>query len=141
MLLSNPVHYRDSRTEGMLKMAFSRMDRERLYEITGSQFMEINTAFQLMAEQEYRKELLEQAENMLLMPDLFSYFLSGRWGASIPSLQPHRCWMPLKKTGLKRYWKVWVFLPDIKTGAHAGNPVGSLRNEIQRSWVWDLWMS
>lgn len=53
MLLSSPVHYRDSRTEGMLKKAFSRMNRERLYEITGSQFMEINTAFQLMAEQEY----------------------------------------------------------------------------------------
>lgn len=76
-LSGNPIHYRDVRTEGMLKKAFSRMDKERFYEITGNQFMEINTAFQLMAEQEYRKEMLEQADSMLLMPDLFSYFLSG----------------------------------------------------------------
>lgn len=76
-LLSNPIHYRDQRTEGMLEKAFKQIDRERLYEITGNQFMEINTAFQLMADLEQRKELFEQAEYMLLMPDLFNYYLSG----------------------------------------------------------------
>jgi rhamnulokinase len=76
-LLSNPIHYRDQRTEGMLKKAFEQISRERFYEITGNQFMEINTVFQLMADIEQRSTLLEQAEHMLLMPDLFNYYLSG----------------------------------------------------------------
>ena len=47
-LMGNPVHYRDARVGGMLKEAFLRMDREEFYRITGNQFMEINTAFQLL---------------------------------------------------------------------------------------------
>lgn len=76
-LLANPIHYRDQRTNGMLQKAFTRIERQKFYKITGNQFMEINTAFQLMADTEQRSELLEQAETMLLMPDLFQYYLSG----------------------------------------------------------------
>ena len=39
--------------------------------------MELNTLFQLMAVKERRPELLERADALLLMPDLFQYFLSG----------------------------------------------------------------
>ena len=76
-LLENPVHYRDGRTEGALEKGFALIDRERFYEITGIQFMEINTTFQLLALKEQRPELLDRAESLLLMPDLFNYFLSG----------------------------------------------------------------
>ena len=53
------------------------IDKKRFYEITGNQFMEINTAFQLLYLLKNRKDLLEQADKMLLMPDLFNYFLTG----------------------------------------------------------------
>ncbi len=46
-LLENPVHYRDKRNIGMLNKAFSYIPQEELYNITGNEFMEINTAFQL----------------------------------------------------------------------------------------------
>lgn len=133
MLLSSPVHYRDARTEGMLKKAFSRMDRERLYEITGSQFMEINTAFQLMAEQEYREELLEQAESMLLMPDLFSYFLSGEMGSEYTIASTTQMLDAVKKD-----WSGEVLeglgLPSriLKPVLMPGTRLGSLRDEICR---------
>lgn len=80
-LLSNPIHYRDGRTEGMLQEAFGQIDRERFYEITGNQFMEINTVFQLMADVRQRPGLLKLAKRLLLMPDLFNYFLSGEMAA------------------------------------------------------------
>lgn len=76
-LLENPVHYRDTRTEGMLENAFALLPREEFYEITGNQFMEINTAFQLRSLAVYRPELLERADTMLFMPDLFAYLLTG----------------------------------------------------------------
>ena len=77
-LLENPVHYRDARTAGMLEEAFRRINREDFYRVTGIQFMEINTAFQLLSLRLNRPELLERADTLLLMPDLFQYFLTGQ---------------------------------------------------------------
>lgn len=76
-LLENPVHYRDGRTGGMSRPVLRRIGKDRLYEITGLQLMEINTLFQLVYLKKERPELLERADKMLLMPDLFSYYLSG----------------------------------------------------------------
>ena len=76
-LLDNPVHYRDGRTAGMMEKTLNMVGRDPLYELTGNQLMEINTLFQLMAVKERRPELLERADALLLMPDLFQYFLSG----------------------------------------------------------------
>ncbi len=76
-LLENPVHYRDKRTEGMLELAFSRYDKERFYELSGNQFMEINTVFQLLSLTNSRQLLLPRAKTLLLMPDLLNYFLTG----------------------------------------------------------------
>lgn len=76
-LIGNPVHYRDGRTAGMLAKTVSRIGKDRFYEITGTQFMEINTVFQLAALREQEPESLERADTMLLMPDLFNYFLTG----------------------------------------------------------------
>lgn len=76
-LLENPVHYRDDRTKGMFEKAFLYLDKEEFYQITGNQFMEINTVFQLLYLVQNRKELMERADIMLLMPDLLNYMLTG----------------------------------------------------------------
>ena len=77
-LLGNPVHYRDARTDGMLEAAFSRVSRERIYEITGLQFLPFNTMYQLLALSRSRSPLLDVAETLLMMPDLFGWLLTGR---------------------------------------------------------------
>jgi rhamnulokinase len=77
-LLGNPVHYRDARTEGMIDAASRLVSRERIYEITGLQFMPFNTAFQLLALKTADSPLLEVAETLLMMPDLFGWLLTGR---------------------------------------------------------------
>jgi rhamnulokinase len=77
-LLGNPVHYRDARTDGMLATAFERIPRERIYEITGLQFLPFNTVYQLLALSQSRSPLLEVAETLLMMPDLFGWLLTGR---------------------------------------------------------------
>ncbi|MGL5646366.1 MAG: rhamnulokinase [Clostridium sp.] len=76
-ILENPIHYRDNRTVGMIEESFKKIDREDFYKITGNQFMEINTAFQLLSLKENRGYLLERADTMLLIPDLFNYLLTG----------------------------------------------------------------
>ena len=54
------------------------MPKEKLYGITGIQFMELNTLFQLISLKKYRPWMLERADKMLFMPDLFAYMLTGK---------------------------------------------------------------
>lgn len=56
-LIENPVHYRDKRNDGMVEKSSDYMSRERLYDITGIQFMDFNTLFQLLSLKENRPYL------------------------------------------------------------------------------------
>lgn len=77
MLLGDPVHYRDSRTEGMVEKALQTMPADALYAATGSQIMGINTLFQLLAAKENDPETWKRAKRLLFMPDLFAHALCG----------------------------------------------------------------
>ena len=77
-LVQNPVHYRDTRTRGMLKASEKYISNSELYLKTGNQLMEINTAFQLLALKEKKPQLLKRAKRLLFMPDLLAYFLTGK---------------------------------------------------------------
>ena len=73
-LISTPVCYRDDRTKGMLELAFEKLPKEEFFQHAANQFMEINTAFQLLSS----VSELESADKLLFMPDLFNYFLTGK---------------------------------------------------------------
>ncbi|MEA3345223.1 MAG: rhamnulokinase family protein [Chloroflexota bacterium] len=77
-LVGNPYHYRDSRTDGMMEEAFRRVPRREIFERTGIQFMQINTLYQLLAMAQSNSAQLESAEGLLMMPDLFNFWLTGR---------------------------------------------------------------
>lgn len=76
-LLGNPRHYRDPHTEGAMEAAFQKVKKEEIYRRTGLQFMRINSLYQLLALQRDRSPLLDIAEHILFIPDLFHYFLTG----------------------------------------------------------------
>lgn len=75
-LLGNPVCYRDARTAGMTEKLFETLTPTEHYATTGIQVMEINTLAQLLSIKGTAQ--LEAAEHLLFMPDLFSYFLTGK---------------------------------------------------------------
>lgn len=75
-LLGNPVCYRDARTAGMTEKLFETLNPTEHYATTGIQVMEINTLAQLLSIKGTAQ--LEAAEHLLFMPDLFSYFLTGK---------------------------------------------------------------
>ncbi len=76
-LLGNPRHYRDPRTRGQLEKAWGVVSREEIFGLTGLQFMELNTLYQLLAMKEENPGLLDMAESFLMMPDLFHWWLTG----------------------------------------------------------------
>jgi rhamnulokinase len=76
-LLGNPYHYRDSRTDGVMDAVFERVPRERIYNITGTQFLTFNTLYQLFAACRATPLFLKAASRFGTIPDIFNYWLTG----------------------------------------------------------------
>jgi rhamnulokinase len=76
-ILGFPFAYRDGRTKGAMEGFFERIPREKIYQITGIQFLPFNTLFQLYALVRDKSPLLEHIAGLLFMPDLFNYLLTG----------------------------------------------------------------
>ena len=76
-LLGNPYHYRDTRTEGMYDEAFKRVSKEDIYKETGIAYNWFNTIFQLLSAKLSDDSTLKEAKTLLMMPDLFNFFLTG----------------------------------------------------------------
>src|SRR6266704_576065 len=76
-LVGNPVHYRDERTQGAMERVCALIPRQELYARTGIQLMPINTLFQLASMAEADDPSLAAASSLLMMADLFHYWLSG----------------------------------------------------------------
>jgi len=76
-LVGNPYHYRDARTIGMLAAAFARVPPEEIFCQTGVRSWQINTLFQLFSMVQNRDPQLNAAATLLMIPDLFAYWLSG----------------------------------------------------------------
>jgi sugar (pentulose or hexulose) kinase len=77
-LLSNPCHYRDKRTDGMMDEAFRRVPKKEIYAHTGIQFMFFNTIYQVLSEVVHQTPALAGSHQLLFMPDLINCWLTGR---------------------------------------------------------------
>ncbi|MFF2996773.1 rhamnulokinase family protein [Streptomyces sp. NPDC057950] len=80
-LLGNPVHYRDTRTEGVAEQVWARVPAAELYATTGLQYAPFNTLYQLTAARSTAQ--LAHAERLLLIPDLLAYWLTGEAGTEL----------------------------------------------------------
>ncbi len=77
-LIDVPYCYRDTRTQGTIEKSTKYIPLNELYSYTGNSIAEINTLFQLLAHKEEEPEMLENADKLLLMPDLINYLLTGK---------------------------------------------------------------
>ena len=80
-LLGNPVHYRDARTNDIMDVVFDIVPRAEIFGVTGLQFIQLNTIFQLYSMRHSRDPQLDHAARLLMMPDLLNYWLTGRQAA------------------------------------------------------------
>lgn len=77
-LLGLPYCYRDPHTDGAaLRFFENRMDAPTLYGLSGIQFMDFNSVFQLATLRDRGSKALEQADKILFIPDALSYMLCG----------------------------------------------------------------
>ena len=126
-LVNPPWSYRDGRTEAGVAAVHAKIGPEELYRRTGLQFLPFNTIYQLAAERR-----LAEADQLLLVPDLVSYFLTGRavcerTNASTTGLLDIRSgdWDPelLALVGLDPAQLPALVDPGTVVGEHDGTPV------------------
>jgi rhamnulokinase len=77
-LLENPFHYRDTRTVGVMERALKILTPKMVYGITGIQFLPFNTLYQLYVAQLLTPRMLELAEHLVTVPDLFHFWLTRK---------------------------------------------------------------
>ena len=97
-LLQNPYHYRDARTAGVMEEVFRKVPKEEIYRATGIQFMPINTLYQLFAAARETPSLLKAARQLITIPDLFHYWLTGNAVCEFTNATTTQLVSPLTRT-------------------------------------------
>jgi len=77
VLIGAPFTYRDRRTHGAMEEFLSKIPREKLYQLTGIQFLPFNTVFQLYSMVRDKSPQLKIASSLLFIADIFNYFFTG----------------------------------------------------------------
>ncbi len=80
-LVSLPYHYRDPRTRGVMDEVLKLINPRELYERTGTQFMSINTLYQLYSMVRENDPHLEITDVFLMIANVFTYWFSGEYVA------------------------------------------------------------
>lgn len=132
VLLGNPFHYRDSRTEDMIDEALKVVSRNRIYQDTGIAFQKFNTLYQLLSMVKSRSTMLERAETLLFVPDLLAFFLTGNKACEFTISSTSQMLLAGRGTWaydlLNELGIPVEILPEI---IDAGNVAGTLQKSIQ----------
>ncbi len=76
-LLGHPFHYRDARTNSVPERVFKTVPAAQVFRQTGVQAMQLNTLYQIFSMVEARDPQLDAARTLLMIPDLFHYWMTG----------------------------------------------------------------
>lgn len=131
-LLGLPFHYRDARTRGALEKAFKTVERSKIFQETGLQFMELNTLYQLLALKLQSPEILEAADCLLMMSDFFHWSLCGSRVAEFTNATTTQFYNPIRKgwatSLLRKFGLPRRILPQIVS---PGTILGTVRESIR----------
>ncbi len=72
-----PFAYRDGRTNTSMEEFFKLMSEKETYELSGIQFMQFNTLFQLFSAYQSKLEALKIADSLLFTPDALNFLFTG----------------------------------------------------------------
>src|SRR5215510_13417677 len=130
-LLSNPRHYRDPHTETIMDAAFAKVPRAEVFRQTGIQFMRFNSLFQILALMRDRSPLLDVAESMLFIPDLFNFWFTGIKVNEYTDASTSQMLDPAKRTWARELIRSFG-IPEKMLGTiiQSGTVLGPLRTSV-----------
>ncbi len=127
-----PVYaYRDSRTKDSIDEVHQRISFEDLYQITGSQFQEFNTIYQLYWDKKQGR--LTEVTDFLMIPEYLMYMLTGIKVKEFTNASTTGCLDVRKQCYSKRIWKKLDFPKQFYTDLKKpGYEIGSFKESIQK---------
>ncbi|MFW6007613.1 MAG: rhamnulokinase, partial [Halanaerobiales bacterium] len=131
-LMSNPYFYRDKRTNNLVKEVTDILSRDKVYQKTGIQFMQINTLYQLYADKKYRPWILDNAESMLFIPDLLNFFLTGKKYNEYTNVSTSQMYNPVQEKWVDSFFEELDIPQNIVNElTYPGNKIGNLTSDIK----------
>ena len=132
-LLRNPYCYRDPHTVSAMEEYFTHIPKEKVYDITGIQFMNFNSLFQLSTLKRNGCSALEAADKILFIPDALSYMLTGKMVTEYTIASTSQILNPRTKKFEKELLDV-VGVKEEQWGRFVfpGEQIGTLTEEIQK---------
>ncbi len=76
-LVGLPFAYRDHRTDNIMDEFFKTLPQKETYLLSGIQFMQFNTIFQLFASKKEKHSRLNIANSLLFTPDTLNFLFTG----------------------------------------------------------------
>jgi rhamnulokinase len=126
-LLQNPYHYRDRRTQGAMEEVFRKVPKEDIYRATGIQFMPINTLYQLFAAQRDTPNIIAAAKQLVTIPDLFNFWLTGNAVCEFTNATTTQFVDPVRRTWATSLMEKLGLRSDLPAPiAEAGSTLGTL---------------
>ena len=132
--ISQPIAYRDPHTfEAMEDYLANVKTRDQVYNITGIQFLNFNSIFQLHAMKKAGNVALKNAKKILFIPDALSYMLTGEMVCEYTIASTAQLLDPRTKQ-LDPSLLESVGLSQDKFGrmVNPGDFIGNLRPEVQK---------
>ncbi len=132
-IIGLPYAYRDHRTDTAMDEVFGLIPAERLYNLTGIQFLQFNTIFQLYSAARAGLPIMGIAKDLLFIPDLLNYLLTGIKLSEFSFATTSQLYNPRKEK-----WDSDIFnaigvdaeiMQDIVT---PGTLIGELRDDVNR---------
>lgn len=132
-IMRSPYCYRDPHTFSAMEEFFQRIPKEKVYEVTGIQFLNFNSLFQLYALKRDACSALELADKILFMPDALSYLLTGKMVTEYTIASTSQMLDPRTKCFDKQLMDaVGVTEEQFGRFVFPGEQVGVLSEEVQK---------
>ena len=132
-ILELPYAYRDHRTDTAMDELFRIIPKEELYDLTGIQFMQFNTIFQLYSAIRDKLPVMNIARDLLFIPDLLNYLLTGVIKSEFSSATTSQLYNPKTKAWAPEIFeKIGVRMDIMQDIVSPGTIIGELTEEIIR---------
>lgn len=132
-MLRNPYCYRDPHTMGAMEEFFNIIPKEKVYDVTGIQFMNFNSLFQLFTLKHNQCSAMKAADKILFIPDALSYMLTGNMVTEYTIASTSQMLDPRTKRFDKALMEVaGVSEEQFGRFVFPGEEIGTLTEEIQK---------
>ena len=130
-LVAQPFAYRDARNASAMNSCFSLIPRDRIYGLTGIQFLQFNSLYQLYALKVYNPRFLDKARRLLFMPDLFNFWMTGKKTTEFSFATTSQLFNPFSGEWEREIFDaVGISMDLMNPVAQAGKKLGELKSGL-----------